>query len=194
KKLFFSPDGERLLGGILVGDASEYGQLVATYKGGKPLTCDPSALLVGDKKAGGAGLAALDDSAQICSCNNVSKGQICEAVREGKCTLAELKSCTKAGTGCGGCVPLVTDLLKMQLTKLGLTVNNSLCEHFAYTRQELFEIVKIKGIRDFDTLVAEHGKGLGCEICKPAVASILASLWSDNIQIHQTLQDTNDRF
>jgi nitrite reductase (NADH) large subunit len=196
KKLLFTPDGTHLLGGILVGDASDYGRLVMEFKSGKALSVAPGDLLLG--KCGGgpsAAVCAIEDDAQVCSCNQVSKAQICAAVRDrGLITLGEIKSCTKAGTGCGGCLPLVTDLLKAELKAAGKAVNNNLCEHFPLTRQELFQIVKIKGIKTFETLIAEHGRGIGCEICKPAVASILASLWNENIMDHSTLQDTNDRF
>lgn len=195
KKLVFNHDGAKLLGGILVGDASDYGTLLALYKSSKPLTAKPSDLLVGKRDGASGGDAELPDDAQICSCNNVSKATICSAIcDQGLTTLNEVKSCTKAGTGCGGCLPLVTDIFKATMAASGKKVNNNLCEHFAYTRQELFEIVKIKGHKSFDELIASHGKGQGCEICKPAVASMLASLWNDLVLEHSTLQDTNDRF
>lgn len=195
KKLLFSLDGQRLMGGILVGDASDYGTLLSLCKSGKPLLAAPGELLMGKRDGAAVGAGALDEDCQICSCNNVSKGQICSAIRdENLTTVGEVKSCTRAGTGCGGCLPLVTDLFKAELAKSGKKVNNHLCEHFAYTRQELFEIVKIKRIKTFAELVTGHGRGHGCEICKPAVASILASLWNENIMDHTTLQDTNDRF
>ncbi len=194
KKLLFSPDGSRLVGGILVGDASDYGTLLMQFKSGKPLPVPPGELLVGKKSEDSTTIIIGDDS-QVCSCNNVTKIQVCSAIRDqGLTTMAEIKSCTKAGTGCGGCIPLVTDILKTELLALGKTVNNDLCEHFAYTRQDLLEIVKIRGIRTFGELIASHGKGHGCEVCKPAVASILASLWNEPILDHATLQDTNDRF
>ncbi len=196
KKLWFSGDGKRLLGGILVGDAADYGTLLGLYKSDGPLPVSPSDLVGG----GGRGAAAvkatdLGDNVQICSCNNVSKGQICCSIRDGKLdTVGQVKSATKAGTGCGGCLPLVTELLHGELKAAGRKVNKNLCEHFDYTRQELFQIVKIKQIRTFADLVKSHGRGNGCEICKPAVASILASLWNDNVLDHVALQDTNDRF
>jgi nitrite reductase (NADH) large subunit len=111
-------------------------------------------------------------------------------------TLGELKACTKAGTGCGGCIPLVTDILQKELIAAGKTVIKHLCEHFPHTRQELFNIVKINKIKTFDDLIGRNGAGSGCEICKPAVTSILASLWNEHIlePKHRTLQDTNDRF
>jgi nitrite reductase (NADH) large subunit len=194
KKILVSRDGKKLIGGVLVGDASDYGRLLMTCKSDKPLSVSPSELLLGPKGTAGGGLEDLSPEAQVCSCNNVSMGKICSAIASGVCTIGDLKSCTRAGTGCGGCVPMVTDILNSELKKAGKTVNTSLCEHFAFTRQELFEIVKVKGYRTFEALVEGHGRGQGCEICKPTVASILASLWNDVIVEHSTLQDTNDRF
>jgi nitrite reductase (NADH) large subunit len=200
KKLFFDPAGKRLLGGILVGDASDYGALSMLAKSGGELPCAPGDLLGGARNGVATALGGVDamgEDAQICSCNNVSKGAICAAIRErGLTSAGEIKACTKAGTGCGGCMPLVTDLFKAEMKKAGVVVTNHLCEHFDYTRQELFAIAKVKQIRTFDALLASHGKGHGCEVCKPAVASILASLWNETIidPQHQTLQDTNDRF
>jgi nitrite reductase (NADH) large subunit len=196
KKLLFSLDGTRLLGGILVGDASEYGQLSMLAKSDEALAMPPSELLFGrGDKSAGATLTGIANDTQICSCNNVNKGRICDAILEKNLTsVEEIKLCTKAGTGCGGCLPLVTDLFKATIKASGKKVSNALCEHFACSRQELFEIVKIKRIRSFDDLIRAHGHGHGCEICKPAVASILASLWNENIVEHTTIQDTNDRF
>ena len=199
KKLLFDHEGTRLLGGILVGDAEDYSMLSVLAKSGDPLPCSPGELMgVGSSAAVAmGGTDAMSDDAQICSCNNVSKGAICAAIVESNLTsLGDVKVCTKAGTGCGGCLPLVTDIFKAEMAKAGVELNNHLCEHFPFSRQELFEIVKIKEIKTFDELIASHGAGSGCEVCKPAATSILASLWNDTIvdPQHQTLQDTNDRF
>jgi nitrite reductase (NADH) large subunit len=141
-------------------------------------------------------LAALPSSAQICSCNNVSKGGLCSAIEAGCTTVGALKTKTKAGTTCGGCTPLVTQILNAELKRRGVVVNASMCEHFPYTRQQLFHLVRIGEIKDFDTVLAKHGKGLGCDICKPAVASILASCWNEFVlkRRNAALQDTNDYF
>jgi nitrite reductase (NADH) large subunit len=198
KKLCFSPDGTRLLGGVLVGDAADYGRLSMLAKSDAPLPCQPHELIVGSAGPSAAvGMDAMPDSAQVCSCNSVTKGAICAAVRDGGLdTLEALKRCTKAGTGCGGCVPLVTDLLKAEMKKAGKAVVSHLCEHFRYSRTELFAIAKAKELRTFSDVLAHAGTGLGCEVCKPAVASILASLWGEDVlqPEHQALQDTNDRF
>ena len=188
-----SADGTRLLGGVLVGDASDFGTLLALFKSGKPLAVPPGDLLSAGR---GAALGGEID-AQVCSCNNVGERQIREAIRDQKLTtVAEVKTCTLAGTGCGGCLPRVADLLKAELKAAGTRVDNRLCEHFPHSRQELYQIAMIQGIKTFDALIDAHGTGHGCEVCKPAVASILASLWNENVldPAHATLQDTNDRF
>jgi nitrite reductase (NADH) large subunit len=197
KKLVFNADGTRLIGGVLVGEASEYGDLVGLYKSDGALPVAPAELLTSLRSAQPAGTAGCGLDTNVCSCNNVSASQIKDAIRrKGLTTVDQVKACTRAGTGCGGCLPQVTELITAVLKATGTAVHNHLCEHFAYSRQDLFQIVKIKRIKTFDTLLASHGKGQGCEICKPAVASIFASLWNENIlaPAHATLQDTNDRF
>jgi len=192
KKLVVSSDRARLVGGILVGDASEYATLTQLFRSGEALPAAPEELLFGARE--GKTKLTLSDSAQVCSCNNVSKGQVCKAVRSGICSLADLKKATKVGTGCGGCLPLVTDVLNAELAAAGKAVKKELCEHFAFSRQELYQIVRIQKQRTFKELLQTHGQGNGCEICKPVVASILASVHNDMILQHDTLQDSNDRY
>src|SRR5947209_4212952 len=190
-KLVLSDDAQTLLGGVLVGDASSYGVLRPLV--GSPLPGDPVALIA---PAGGGGPAigagALPDDAQICSCNNVTKAALCAAISDGACTVTDLKSCTAAGTSCGSCVPLLSQLLAAQ----GVEVSKSLCEHFSQSRAELFEIVQASSIRTFSALIERYGTGTGCDICKPVVASILASTSSEHILDGEqaSLQDTNDHF
>ncbi|NML47527.1 nitrite reductase large subunit [Ramlibacter sp. G-1-2-2] len=199
KKIVVSECGRKLLGAVMVGDAAEYGTLLQMMLNGIALPEAPEFLILpqADGNAKPAlGADALPDAAQICSCNDVSKGQLCGAVRDGCTDIGALKACTKAGTACGGCVPLVTQIMKAQMKKQGLAVNNHLCEHFRYSRQELFHLVKVEKIRSFDALLARHGQGLGCDVCKPVAASIFASVFNDFIldPKHAGLQDSNDYF
>ncbi|MCX4092252.1 nitrite reductase large subunit NirB [Nocardia sp. alder85J] len=187
-KLVVSDDAKTLLGGILVGDASAYAALRPLV--GSELPAEPAALI---SPAGAElGADALPDEAQICSCNNVSKGAIVGAIHDGACDVPAIKSCTKAGTSCGGCVPMLKKLLEQS----GVAMSKALCEHFDQSRQELFHIVASTGIRTFSQLIGRHGRGMGCDICKPAVASILASTSSEHILDGEqaALQDTNDHF
>lgn len=200
KKLVVNADGSLLLGGILVGDAAAYGTLLQLMQNQMRLPDNPLSLLVPAAEGGAIASMSVEnlpDSAQICSCNNVTKGQICTAIREDKSLdVPTLKKCTKAGTGCGGCVPLVTDLLKAELKKAGVEVKNHLCEHFPYSRQELYHLLRVGQIKSFDHLLSQYGTGYGCEICKPTVASMLASSWNEYVlnSPHVGLQDTNDAY
>jgi nitrite reductase (NADH) large subunit len=197
RKLVVDAEGHRLLGGVLVGDAADYASLHQLCVSQVPLSGRPSDLVVSNREgAPGLGVAAIPDSATICTCNNVSKEKICAAVCGGASTIGELKGATSAGTGCGSCVPLVKGLLDEELSKAGVEVDRSLCEHFAFTRQELFDIVRVRQVRTFGELLRSCGTGRGCEVCKPAVASMLASLWNEHIlsDDHVALQDTNDMF
>jgi nitrite reductase (NADH) large subunit len=117
-------------------------------------------------------------------------------VRDGCEDVGSVKKCTKAGTGCGSCVPVLQELIDAELAAGGKTVVKRLCPHFAMTRPELFELVRASGIRTFVELVERHGSGRGCEICKPTVASMFASLASGYILDGEqaSLQDSNDHF
>jgi nitrite reductase (NADH) large subunit len=144
----------------------------------------------------GKGVAGLPATAQICSCNNVSKGAICAAIDAGCTTIGALKKSTKAATSCGGCGSLLTQLLKAELASRGVAVSNHLCEHFPYSRQQLFHLIRVGQLKSFGDTLAKHGRGLGCDICKPVVASILASCWNEFVlkRDQAVLQDTNDYF
>ena len=198
KRINLSEDGKHLLGGILVGDAKQYNILHQMVVNRMALPSDPSSLIVGTPgkdAAGGDGVKGLPDTAQLCSCENITKGDIIHAIVNQECrTIDSLKKSTKACTGCGGCTPLVNDVLKYTLESLGHKVKKTLCEHFDHTRQELYDLIRVRGIKTFNELIDAHGKGDGCETCKPAVASLLASIWNESILSQSTIQDTNDRF
>ncbi|MEQ9102375.1 MAG: nitrite reductase large subunit NirB [Imperialibacter sp.] len=198
KRVNISKDGKKLMGGILVGDASNYNMLFQMMLNGMALPPHPEDLVMDTSRQGtpaGNTVDMLPESAQICSCENVTKGALVQAIEgDGVEQFAALKTYTKAGTGCGACSPMVNDILTATLKKMGKKVRKVLCEHFDYTRQELFDLVKINNIHSFNHLISDYGKGYGCETCKPVVASILASAWNGLILKQDTIQDTNDRF
>ncbi|MEW2548432.1 nitrite reductase large subunit NirB [Streptomyces sp. NPDC047002] len=197
RKLVIGPDGA-LRGGVLVGDTEAYGVLRPLAAAGTPLTTPPEQLVLpAGLAAAGGGQAELPDEAVVCSCHNVTKAAVRAAVTEQGCgSAAEVGTCTRAGTGCGSCAKLLGTLVAGELAASGVAVATGLCEHFAHTRAELYEIVRVRGLTTFSALLAEHGTGEGCDICKPTVASILASLGGGHILDGEqaALQDTNDHF
>mmetsp|Transcript_21805 Transcript_21805/g.64288 ORF Transcript_21805/g.64288 Transcript_21805/m.64288 type:complete len:1143 (-) Transcript_21805:240-3668(-) len=205
RKLNFSKDRTKLKGGILVGDASDYSRLHTMYieEGEVP---ENAGTLLPPPGARGGPLeeeeVSTDPNAQICSCNDVSRGAIAAAVQElgvDGATLPALKKCTKAGSGCGGCEPQVKQILSQELEKLGGALDTSMCEHFGMSRPELMALIRTdpdpSSVDSFEKILAKYGSGDGCEVCKPAVASILASMMNGIIldDGRDALLDTNDR-
>ncbi|MFQ0972612.1 nitrite reductase large subunit NirB [Gilliamella sp. CG35] len=198
KKLVVSSDNKKLLGAVLVGDTADYSNLLQLMLNEMDLPEHPDTLIL-PAHAGAKptmGVEALPDTAQICSCFDVTKAKIINAIHAGCHTVAAIKAETKAGTGCGGCIPLVTQLLNSELAKQGIEVSHALCEHFKYSRQELYHLIRVEGLTSFNEVIKKHGTGYGCEVCKPTIASLLASCWNDYIlkQDLVPLQDSNDIF
>ncbi|MBV8046143.1 MAG: nitrite reductase large subunit [Paludibacterium sp.] len=198
KKLVVSADGRELLGAVLVGDVDDYGELLQMKRNALPMPAHPDTLILpayaGARPA--SGVSALPGSAVICSCFDVSKDRIAAAVAGGCRSVEEIKAATGAGTGCGGCVPLIAQVLNAELSRQGIEVSNHLCQHFAHSRQALFHLIKVNQVKTFDEAIRRFGQGYGCEVCKPAVASILASAWNDYALRPDlaVLQETNDAF
>ena len=200
KKYIFTLDGKYLLGGMMIGDTKDYVKLVPMVKNQKELDLPPSQFILGASKEEDDDANDLTDDTQICSCHNVTKGDVAKVVKDGTCkSIGDVKSCTKAGTGCGGCMPLVQTIFNTEMKALGSEVLNHLCPHFAYSRADLFNIIYVKRLKTFPEVMKECGKvpdSLGCEACKPTIGSIFASLYNKHIMdkpLHG-LQETNDRF
>ena len=188
-----SVDNGVVTGGVLVGDASNYDLFHAMSTGAMETSALGSLIAPGSSTEQPS--LALPDSAILCSCNNVTRGELKDAVQDGDHSIARLKESTNCGTGCGGCIPGMTSLMNETLVDIGVSIDTSLCEHFAYSRQELFDLVRLDGLTTWSEIVSTYGSGLGCEICRPTVASILASQSNGYVlsQDQAPLQDTNDR-
>lgn len=198
KRINVSHDGKKLLGGILVGDAADYSMLHQVYLNGMAIPEDPAQLILPASEGGAllGDVMDLPDEAQICSCESVTKGQICGVIENGDAKdLGDVVSCTKAGTGCGGCKPMVADLTNATLKSLGIEVKDSICEHFDFNRQDLYKIIEVKRYQKFNEVLDNHGNGgHGCELCKPLVASLMATIHADTANKEYAIQDSNDRF
>ena len=197
KRINVTKDGKTLLGGILVGDSSDYNSLFQIYSNAMALPKNPEDLILGSRGGESVAMGASDlpDTAVICSCENVTKGAICGAITDGTCeTFGDVAKLTKATSGCGGCKPMVVDLVKAAQKSLGKEVKDTVCEHFAYSRQELYDIIKINKFTNHNEVLGVIGKGDGCEVCRPVLSSIFSSIYNDTANKHVTSQDSNDRF
>lgn len=200
KKYLFTLDGKYLLGGMMIGDTRDYVKLVPMVKNQKQLDVPPSEFILGASKGGDEGGDDLDDDTQICSCHNVTKGDVVNVVKDGTCkSLGDVKSCTKAGTGCGGCMPLVTSIFNTQMKAMGNEIKNHICPHFNFSRADLYNIISVKKLKTLAEVMREAGtdrESQGCEACKPSIGGIFSSLYNQHVMekpVHG-LQETNDRF
>ncbi|WNJ17839.1 nitrite reductase large subunit NirB [Pontibacter sp. G13] len=198
KRINVSEDGKQLLGGILVGDADDYNFLLQMVQNAMPLPPEPADLILGPRGGGEAAAGSVmdfPDEAVICSCEQVTKLGICEAITSGTAeNLKGVSACTGATTGCGGCKPMVADLVKATLESMGQVVKEEICEHFPYNRRELYDLIKIQGIKTYDEALDAFGSGDGCEVCKPVLASVFAGIYNETAVVQETIQDTNDRY
>src|SRR5690606_19726199 len=198
KRINISHDGKKLLGGILIGDASDYNMFHQIYLNNLAIPEDAEELIIGARGEGGSSFGSvldIPDAAQVCSCESVTKGAICCSITEDGCNnLSEVIAKTKATTGCGGCKPMVVDLVNETLKSLGKEVKETICEHFSFNRHELYDLVKINRITEYEDALNLFGEGHGCEICKPVLASIFATISMETPNKQYTIQDTNDRF
>lgn len=192
-------ENNKLVGAVLVGDCDDYDTLLQYFLNEIDLPSSPEGMILPSTEGTqglSLGASALPLTATICSCHNVSKGDIHAALDTGCCSVGDVKGETKAATGCGGCSALLKNVVDSEMEARGLTVDKSICEHFPFTRQDLYNLIKVGEIHSFDALIEKHGTGLGCDICKPAAANMLASIWNDYVleTPHVGLQDTNDTF
>ncbi len=198
KKLVVSAEGKHLLGAVLVGEAEAYGNLLQIVLNGLSLPEHPEALILPASRAGAPGSASMPCRRWPRSvlATTSARARSVQRSQSGVRSLGALKSTTKASTTCGGCAPLVTQILNKEMARLGFTVKKDICEHFPHSRQELYHIVRVERCKTFEELLDKHGRGRGCDICKPAVASILAACWNDYVlrKEHAGLQDTNDHY
>jgi nitrite reductase (NADH) large subunit len=197
RRLVLDADGV-IRGGVLVGDADGADMLAAVVRGEIPSPADARLLVLPSSARSGVDSSNdIPNAMRVCSCNAVSAGTIRNAVtQDGLTDSAAVQRATTAGTGCGGCVALVKRIVDLELAKNGIAVSTALCEHFSYSRVQLFDIVRSTGVRRFDELIASHGTGLGCAVCKPTVASMFASLGAGYVLDAEqaSLQDSNDHF
>jgi nitrite reductase (NADH) large subunit len=197
RRLDVDADG-RVLAAVLVGDTTAYPTLLDHFRRGHSPAEGPGSLILAVRPGDGTSPSGgFEPSSLICSCENVACGVLDEAVVSGCRTAAELKKTTGAGSGCGGCAPLVEKVLQASLERLGETVDRSLCEHFADGRADLYDLIRVRGHQTFAEVLAAYGVAEGgCDICRPVIASILATTSPGHILDGEqaSLQDTNDHF
>jgi nitrite reductase (NADH) large subunit len=156
-----------LIGLILVGDTSDRHRYMEWLRNGNDLTPQRRHLLFPPPAAdAGLDVAQMADSATVCGCVGVTKGDVITAIHaRGVCTLAQLKDETRASTGCGTCKGLCESLLKAVVPDYSDEAVTALCGCLPFAQDELRDIIRSQKLKSPQEVLDIYGDGRGCEVC-----------------------------
>jgi nitrite reductase (NADH) large subunit len=179
----------RAAGTVLLGDTRGSDLLLDAVRRSVAVA-DPLALLA---EASQATAAELPDSAQVCNCNGVCKGAIVEAIRAGGLgSTQEVVALTRAGSGCGSCRPVITELLTAE--RGGAAEEPTyLCPCRKQTREQLAARVRAEDLTSVSELGASCGAGRDCGACKPGLAYLVSEVQAGRHREERHARFINDR-
>jgi nitrite reductase (NADH) large subunit len=184
----------KLTGVILVGETSDSHRYMEWLRRGTDLAKLRRQLLFPESEDGGLDAAQMSDSDTVCGCMGVAKGTIINAVHDkGVSTLAQLKECTRASTGCGSCTSLCQQLLKAVVPEFQEETKKTICKCVPFAEDNLREILRSQKLKSVQEVLEIYGNGLGCEICKPALSYMLDMLWCGDHDEDRSARFINDR-
>ncbi|CAE6937687.1 nasB [Symbiodinium natans] len=159
KKLVFTADGTKLLGGILVGDISEFASLTAVSKRADIGGLTPEDLMAGKmpKVDDGGDGTNLGDDDLVCNCHSVPKKVIRDAIKGGAHTFEDIKKCTKAGTGCGTCIRTGPQPKLLSHTLNSIGVEKGCCKSLPFEADDIEDLAKARQLKTYDELVSNLG-------------------------------------
>jgi nitrite reductase (NADH) large subunit len=176
-------------GAVLLGDTRGHELLLEKVKTREPVD-DLLSLLV---EAGEASAADLPDTAQVCNCNGVRKGDIVDAIdANGLGSTQEVVAVTRAGAGCGSCKPLVKEILMLQRGGLG-EEPSYLCPCRKQTREQLAALVREQDVSSVSELSETCGAGRDCGACKPGLAYLVSQVQENRHREERHARFINDR-
>ncbi|RJG23976.1 nitrite reductase large subunit NirB [Paenibacillus thiaminolyticus] len=190
-----------IVGAVLFGDTDDAAKLERLVKQGAAMTDELYQELTGTggccgSKANAAADLADDDI--VCGCNGVTKKMILDAIADnGLTTLEEVKACTGASRSCGGCKPLVEQLLQHALGdgfEAG-AIKQGICGCTEHSRDEIVAAVREQGLLTVqEVMVAlEWKQPEGCSKCRPALNYYLGMIWPESYLDEKSSRFVNER-
>ncbi|HWO96620.1 MAG TPA: nitrite reductase large subunit NirB [Bacillus sp. (in: firmicutes)] len=168
--------GSQIVGAVLFGDSSDGNRLFSMIQKQADIseTAKVSILQPIGEEAGGSLVAGMTDDEIICGCNGVSKGTIVQAIQQqGCCSVDEIKACTSASRSCGGCKPLVAEVLQHTLGSEfdANAQKEAICGCTTLSRDEVVEEIRAKGLTHIKEVmnVLSWITEEGCSKCRPAL-------------------------
>jgi nitrite reductase (NADH) large subunit len=185
----------KLAGVILVGDTSDSHRYMEWLRTGADLRPQRRHLLFPPPSADvGLDVAEMADTATVCGCVGVTKGQIIEAIHQcGVNTMSLLKETTRASTGCGSCTSLCQGLLRAVAPDFEDEQKKVICGCLPFAEDRLREILRSERLKSVQDVLEIYGNGIGCEVCKPALSYMLDMLWCGDHDEDRSARFINDR-
>ncbi|MCY8166566.1 NADPH-nitrite reductase [Bacillus spizizenii] len=192
--------GNQIVGAVLFGDSSEGNRLFSMIQKEADITetSKISILQPLNQEAGTSMTAAMSDDEIICGCNGVSKGAIIQAIQEKGCSSTdEIKACTGASRSCGGCKPLVEEILQHTLGSDfdASAQKEAICGCTTLSRDEVVEEIKAKGLSHTKEIMNVLGWKTpeGCSKCRPALNYYLGMINPTKYEDERTSRFVNER-
>ncbi len=177
----------RVVGAVLYGDTADGAWFFQLIRDRADISEMRDTLIFGPAYADGAALdpmaavAALPDSAEICGCNGVCKGEIGTAIDEqGLSSLGDVRAHTKASASCGSCTGLVEQLLSLTLgDDYNPAAVQPMCGCTDLGHADVRRLIVAKGLKSIPELMQalEWKSSEGCAKCRPALNYYLLSTW-----------------
>lgn len=193
----------RIIGGVLFGDVSDSAQLLKWVKAQEPMTQEIHEQLIGAPSVEGldplAFVTAMPSDEIVCGCNGVTKGMIIQAITDKRLsTVEEIKSCTGASRSCGGCKPMVEQLLALTLGDRyegNLAVKETLCSCTIHSREDVISEIRDKRlthVREVMNVLEWHNPE-GCTKCRPAINYYIGMVWPKAHEDERDSRFVNER-
>ncbi|KGE18022.1 nitrite reductase large subunit NirB [Paenibacillus wynnii] len=191
-----------IVGAVLFGDVTESASLQKLVKQGSEMTDEIYAEVMGTSCSGGEAkkgmsVEAMSDEEIVCGCNGVTKKAIVDAVTEnGFTTVDEIKACTGATRSCGGCKPVVEQILQFVLgDSFQQGAKQGICSCTSLSRDEIVAEITAKGLKTTKEVMNVLGwkQEEGCSKCRPAVNYYLGMIYPDTYEDEKESRFVNER-
>ena len=176
---------DRIVGAVLYGDTADGGWYFDLLKRGEDISQLRDVLIFGQSFASGGGVAdpkaavaALSDSAEICGCNGVSKGQVVSCIAKGAHSLDAVRGGCKASASCGSCTGLVEALLALTLGDEVQAGAKTLCKCASFGHDDVRREIVAQAMRSIPEVMQKLHWSTpdGCSSCRPALNYYLLCL------------------
>ncbi|GAA1034039.1 NADPH-nitrite reductase [Virgisporangium ochraceum] len=187
---------DRLIGATLLGDVNKVGFLMQAFDRGLPLPEERAKLFFDlGGPAAEESPEEMDDEAQVCNCNGVSKGTICATVHGGVKTVTGVMDATRAGKGCGSCKGLVQRIVDWAAGGAAEVdpSANWYVPGVPLDKPALMAAIREQGLRSVSAVFDALAGGKQDAKSKMGLVSLLRMIWGEEYEDERGARFINDR-